>query len=206
MRPARFVAALTGGIGSGKSTALAELRRLGAATVSLDEIARRQARPGGPGHRAITRAFGRGVLGPGGEIDRRALGERVFRDPAARRRLERAVHPAILREMRRAVRAARGVVVVDVPLLFEKGLQDGFDATLLVACPRAEQARRVARRDGLSAAEARRRVAAQWPMARKRALADYTLDNGGARAALRARVRALHAGLSLLYGGTPNGD
>jgi dephospho-CoA kinase len=206
VRPRRFVVGLTGGIGTGKSSALAEFERRGLATVSLDRIAREQARPGRAGHLAIVRAFGRGVLAPSGEIDRRALGARVFRDAAARRRLERATHPAILREMDRLVRRLKGVVVVDAPLLFEAGLKDRFDAVLLVACSPAEQVRRVSRRDRLPAAEARRRARAQWPLAAKRRLSDMTLDNDGTPAALRAKVREAAAGLALLYGGTPNGN
>jgi dephospho-CoA kinase len=206
MKPPRFVVGLTGGIGTGKSTALAEFARRGAATVSLDQIAREQARPGREGFRAIVRAFGRGVLDASGCLDRRKLGERVFRRPADLRKLERATHPPILREMKRLVAGLRGVVVVDVPLLFERGHDRSFDATVLVACSPREQLRRVVRRDGLSAAEARRRVAAQWPLSRKRARADLTLDNDSSRTALNARVRALHEGLSLLYGGTPNGN
>ena len=206
MKPKRFVAGLTGGIGTGKSSALAEFAKLGAPTVSLDRIAREQSRPGRGGYRAIVRAFGRGVLDSAGEIDRRTLGDKVFRNPAARRKLERATHPLILREMQRMLRLVEGVVIVDAPLLFEAGLQDRFDATFLVACRPAEQIRRVRRRDGLTAPEARRRVAAQWPLAKKRALADYVLSNDGTPASLRAKVRAAHAGLALLHGGTPNGN
>ena len=205
MKPSRLVVGLTGGIGTGKSSALAEFERLGAATVSLDRIAREQAEPGRAGFRAIVRAFGREVLGRDGRIDRRALGGRVFRKPAALRRLERATHPLILREMRRLVAGSRGVVVVDVPLLFEKGLQGGFDATVLVSCRPAEQLRRVVRRDRLGAADARRRVRAQLPLAKKRRLADYVIDNDAKTSDLRAKVRAAHAGLALLYGGTQNG-
>lgn len=206
MRPKRFVAGLTGGIGTGKSSALAEFEALGAPTLSLDRIAREQARPGRAGYRAIVRAFGRRVLDAGGEIDRRALGAKVFGHPAARRKLERVTHPLILREMARLLSRLNGVVVVDAPLLFEAGLRDLFDATFLVACRPAEQLRRVRRRDGLTAVQARRRMAAQWPLARKRALADYVIDNDGTPASLRAKVRAAHAGLALLHGGTPNGN
>lgn len=206
MRPPRFVVGLTGGVGTGKSTALAEFARLGAATLSLDQIAREQARPGREGYRAIVRAFGRCVLRPDGAIDRGLLGRVVFADARARRGLERATHPPILREMDRLLRRLRGVVVVDVPLLFEKGLERRFDATILVACRPAAQLRRVMRRDGLPPAEARRRMRAQWPLARKRVLADVAIDNDAAPSRLRARVRAYHAGLQLLYGGTPNGN
>jgi len=205
-KPKRFVVGLTGGIGTGKSTALAEFARLGAATVSLDQIARAQAQPGREGWAAIKKAFGADVLDEKGAIDRRRLGARVFRSPAERRKLERATHPAIRREMKRLISLLDGVVVVDVPLLFEGGLQKEFDATVLVACAPARQLARVTRRDKLSPADARRRIAAQLPLARKRALADFTLDNDASRAALNARVRSLHAGLSLLYGGTPNGN
>lgn len=206
MKPKRFVAALTGGIGSGKSSALAEFERCGASTLSLDQIAREQSRPGRDGYKSILRAFGRGVLDGKGNIDRRKLGEFVFQNAAARRKLERATHPLILRELERCLSRMSGVIVVDVPLLFEKNLQDRFDATLLVACPPAEQVRRVMRRDKLSAAEVRRRVRAQLPLDEKRRRADFTLDNDAAPAALRAKVRAAHAGLALLYGGTPNGN
>jgi len=205
-KPKRFVVGLTGGIGTGKSTVLAEFERLGASTVSLDQIAREQAKPGREGFKAIVKAFGPGVVGVDGVLDRRALGELVFRDRTALRRLDEAAHPSILREMERLIANLKGVVVVDVPLLFEKGLQDRFDATLAVLCAPAAQARRVARRDGLSPAEARLRMKAQWPLAEKRRLADVALDNDGTPAALRAKVRAVHAGLDLLYGGTPNGN
>jgi dephospho-CoA kinase len=205
-RPKRFVVGLTGGLGAGKSAALSEFARLGAATVCLDQIAREQARPGRDGWKAIVRAFGRGVLDASGRIDRGALGARVFRRPADRRKLERATHPPILREMKSLVSRLKGVVVVDAPLLFEAGLEKDFDATVLVDCPAPERVRRVVRRDGLTAAQARRRMAAQWPSARKRAKADLTIDNDGSRKDLIVKVRAAHAGLSLLYGGTPNGN
>ncbi|MBI3565990.1 MAG: dephospho-CoA kinase [Elusimicrobia bacterium] len=207
MKPKRFVVGLTGGIGTGKSTALAEFEKAGASTLSLDQIAREQARPGGDAYKAIVKAFGLEVLEKGSRrIDRRKLGAKVFRSKAARTKLERVTHPLILKEARRLISRLQGVVVVDVPLLFEARLGGLFDATLLVACRPAEQLKRVVRRDGLSAADARRRVAAQWPLARKRRLADLTLDNDGTLADLRAKTRAVHAGLALLYGGTPNGN
>ena len=205
MRPKKFVVGLTGGIGTGKSSALDEFERAGAATVSLDQIAHEQARPGREGYRAIVRAFGKGILAEG-RIDRRALGERVFKSPAALKKLERATHPIILREMVKLVDELKGGGVVDVPLLFEKKLQKRFDATMLISCRPAAQLRRVGRRDGFTIAEARRRVKAQMPLETKRRLADHTLDNDGTPSALRAKVRQVHAGLALLYGGTPHGN
>jgi len=206
MTRGRFVVGLTGGIGTGKSSVLAEFERLGAATISLDQLAREQARPGRDGWSAIVCAFGRGILDRSGRIDRRALGIVVFRDPAARRRLERATHPLILKEMTRLISRLTGLVVVDVPLLFEKGLERHFDVTVLVSCRVSTQARRVIRRDGMSAAEVRRRMSAQWPTARKKALADFTISNDGTLAQLRAGVKSLHAVLTLFYGGMTNGN
>lgn len=207
MKPKRFVVGLTGGIGTGKSSVLAELERAGASTLSLDQIAHEQAKPGGDAYKAIVRAFGLEVLKKGSRrINRQKLGEIVFRSKSARTKLERITHPLILKEAQRLISHLHGVVVVDVPLLFEVGLQKRFDATLLVACRPAEQLRRVMRRDRLSAADARRRLAAQWPLDKKRRLADLTVDNDGTLKDLRAATRAVHAGLALLYGGTPNGN
>jgi dephospho-CoA kinase len=197
---------LTGGIATGKSSAMAEFEKLGASTVSLDQIAHEQAKPGREGYRAIVRAFGNNILGAKGLIDRRALGEKVFKSPAALKKLEKATHPSILREMERLVRSMKGVVVVDVPLLFEKKLQKNFDATVLISCKPAAQLRRVIKRDGLTAAEARRRVKAQLPLDRKRRLADHAIDNDKDLSALRAKVSRAYDGLTLLYGGTPNGN
>jgi dephospho-CoA kinase len=202
----RFVVGLTGGIGTGKSSALKEFDKLGASTVSLDQIAHEQAKPGREGYRAIVRAFGKNVLGAQGLIDRRALGEQVFKSPAALRKLERTTHPIILTEMKRLVNTHKGVVVVDVPLLFEKKLQKNFDATVLVSCDLATQRRRVIKRDGLTAEQFRRRVAAQMPLDAKRRRADYTIENNTTLPALRAKVRGAQHGLALLYGGTLHGN
>jgi dephospho-CoA kinase len=206
MKPKRFVVGLTGGIGTGKSTVLAEFDRLGAATVSLDQIAREQAKPGREGYKAVLRAFGKSVLNEDGRLDRSRLGDFVFKHPAARKKLEKATHPIILKEMDRLISSLKGVVIVDVPLLFEVGLQKRFDATILVSSRPAQQVSRTAKRDGLTPAQVRARMRAQWPLARKKKLADLTIDNLSTPAALKARVKDAHAGLQLLYGGTPNGN
>ncbi len=197
---------LTGGIGTGKSSALETFEGLGAATVSLDQIAKEQAKPGREGFRAIVRTFGKGVLNSQGLIDRRALGEKVFKSPAALRKLEKATHPSILREMKRLVNGMKGVVVVDVPLLFEKKLQRNFDATVLVSCDLAAQRRRVMKRDGMGSTQVKRRMAAQLPLETKRKLSDIVIDNDGSPASLKTEVVRIYKGLDLLFGGTPNGN
>lgn len=199
-RPPRLVVGLTGGIGAGKSTALKAFSELGVPTLSLDQVAREQARPGNDGWRAIKKAFPRFVDEDGG-IDRKRLGSHVFAHASARRRLERATHPSILREMERLLARLKGVVVVDVPLLFEAGLQARFDVSVVVTAK--DQLKRVMKRDKLPAAEIRRRIKAQWPPERKAALADVRLDNDRTVAYLKEQVGRLNAGLQLLYGGTP---
>jgi dephospho-CoA kinase len=206
LRPKRFVVGLTGGIGTGKSSALEAFGRAGATTLSLDQVAHEQAKPGREGYLAIVRAFGKSVLQANGLIDRRSLGELVFRSPAALKKLERATHPSILREMEKLVGSMKGVVVVDVPLLFEKKLQNKFDATVLISSDPAAQRRRVTRRDGLTPVEVRRRMRTQLALGAKRRLADYTIDNNDTLSQLNVKVEKLHAGLSLLFGGTPNGN
>lgn len=200
MKPPRFVVGLTGGIGTGKSTALAAFASLGVPTISLDSIAHESARPGKDGWKAVKKAFPR-FVGDDGALDRAGLGKHVFAHASARRRLEKATHPVILKEMSRRLSRLRGVVVVDAPLLFEAGLRGRFDAAVLVASK--QQARRVMKRDKLPADAVRRRISAQWPLSRKRALSDVTLDNDGTVAALKKQVKQLNAGLQLLYGGTP---
>lgn len=190
---------LTGGIASGKSEALKAFEAAGAEAVSLDQLAHSLCRKGGPAYGPVVRAFGSEVLGPDGEIDRRRLGELVFRRPGLRRRLEAATHPPILREMRRRLQACRRpVAVVDAPLLFEAGLEKDFDVTVLIHAGQRTRLRRMRSRDGLGRAAALRRVRAQMPMARKERLADIVLPNEGGLGPLRRRVREYQRAFELI--------
>lgn len=192
---------LTGSIGAGKSLALREFARLGAEAISTDAIAHDLSKPGRPGYRRIVRAFGRSILDPDGALSRRRLAEKVFKRPAQRRRLERLLHPLILGEMRRRLRAsARPVAVADVPLLFEAGLAKDFDLTLLVAAPQALRLRRVAARDKMAPREARARMAAQWPEDKKRRLCDVVIPNAGTPKDFSRRIRGYYKGLELMTG------
>lgn len=200
--PRPFVVGLTGAIGSGKSEALRAFARLGAATLCLDEVARGVLRRGAPGFKSICQAFGRDILSQDGEIDRQALGRVVFRDPRARRRLERLTHPLILRQMRRRIRAhLGGLLVVDAPLLFEAGIQGEFDAILLVAAPRRTCLKRIVLRDSTSLAAARLRMAAQMPLSEKARRSDVVIYNYGSRQALRQKIREYYRAFELMHGG-----
>ena len=195
----KLVIGLTGGIATGKTTVLKELARLGADAFSTDDIAHDVLKRGGPAYRGVVRRFGRDVLAPSGEIDRKALGRVVFGDRARLRVLERLTHPYIRRAWLARARSSPGpVTVVDVPLLFEKGLEKHFDLTYLVYADPRTQARRLRSRDGLGAREAARRIALQWPTDRKARLADVVLDNRRPPAALKRTLREHAAAFRLL--------
>ena len=204
--PKRFVVGLTGGIGSGKSTALKGFEGLGAATVSLDQIAKEQAKPGRDGYKAIVKAFGPCILKGDGTIDRALLGRVIFSDKRAKAGLERATHPLILKEMKELVGRLKGVVIVDVPLLFEKNLQKNFDATILIACKLDKQLKRIMSRDGLGLKEARLRIKSQLPLDQKRKLADVTIRNDTNINNFNHRINEYYQGLTLLHRGLPNGN
>ncbi|OGR86969.1 MAG: dephospho-CoA kinase [Elusimicrobia bacterium RIFCSPHIGHO2_02_FULL_57_9] len=194
-----MIIGLTGGIASGKSLALREFSRCGARALALDDVARLQARRGGPAYHGIIKAFGPAVLDSSGEIDRSRLGRRVFASVSARRKLEKITHPVILREMRKQVCGrGGGPCVVDAPLLFEAGLQKEFDLTLLVAAGCGLQLSRLKRREGLSLVQARRRIAAQMPFSAKEKLADIVLRNKGSRKEFQRRIRQYYRALELI--------
>ncbi len=192
---------LTGGISSGKSTVSRMLRELGAHVLDADVIARQVVEPGTPGLAAVAARFP-GVLAPDGRLDRARLGARVFTDPAERAALNRILHPLIgqaFLEKTQAL-AAQGVarVIYDAPLLIENGLHHGMDGVLLVWAPRELQKARLMARDGLDAAEAEARIAAQLPLDDKRQHATWLVDNSGELASTRAQVeRAWQAMLAL---------
>lgn len=188
---------LTGGIGSGKSTAARVLGELGAAVIDADAISHALTQPGGAAVPAIRAAFGDAMAPEGGGLDRAALRERVFRDPAARARLEGILHPLIGAEMGRQLEAAHGpYALLVVPLLYETGrLLAGVRAVVVVDCPEALQVSRAGARSGLSADAVRAVMAAQWPRWRRLQAADEVLWNGAGREALDAQCRRLHARL-----------
>jgi dephospho-CoA kinase len=174
---------LTGNIGSGKSVVAESWRRLGAQVVDADRLAREAVAPGSPALARIAEVFGADVMQPDGGLDRAAVRRRVFRDAAARRRLEGIVHPEVERlraaEERRLKAAGADIVVFEIPLLFEAGLQHRVDLIVLVDAPAAERLRRVMTQRGLDRAQAEAMAAAQMPAAAKRPRADIIIENRG---------------------------
>jgi dephospho-CoA kinase len=180
---------LTGGIGSGKSTVAALLAQRGARVVDADRIARDVVAPGTPGLAAVVTEFGGGVLTAEGALDRPALAGLVFGDPAARARLDAVVHPLVRSRAAELVAEAPAdaVVVQDVPLLVETGQAGSFDLVLVVETDLETRMARLVDR-GLSADDARARIASQASDEQRRAVADVVLRNDGDRDALAAQV------------------
>jgi dephospho-CoA kinase len=193
---------LTGGIACGKSYVRARLAAAGFHTIDLDAVAHAVMAPGGSAHADVVAAFGPGVVGPSGAIDRRVLGPIVFGDRAARRRLDAIVHPRVRDEEARLVAdfAAAGAscVVTDAALLVETGQHARFDRLVVVHCPPAEQVRRLQQRDGLDAAAARARIAAQMSIDEKRAFGHFLVDTSGTFAATDTVVDQMAAQLGAL--------
>jgi dephospho-CoA kinase len=188
------VIGLTGGIASGKSTVARILRELGAKVIDADQLARDVVAPGRPALAEIVAAFGPEVLAPSGELDRAALGKRVFADRDARRRLEAITHPRIAQaaqaEAAAHLAAGHAPVFYEAALLVENGAHRTLPALWVVVAHEDLQLARMRARDGLDESAGRARLAAQAPLADKLAAATLVIDNNGDEAALRAQVTA----------------
>jgi dephospho-CoA kinase len=189
---------LTGGIASGKSLVARELGERGALIIDADRLAREVVEPGTPGLTAVVDRFGPEILGVDGRLDRPALGRIVFADPAARRDLERIVHPLVRARAAELERAAdpAAVVVHVIPLLVETGQRDDFDLCLVVDVDPAIQRQRLQERDALDPASIEARIAAQASREQRLAAADRVIDNSGTVTELRQRIDRLWADLT----------
>jgi dephospho-CoA kinase len=189
---ARVRVGLTGGIASGKSLVAEELAARGAVVIDADVLAREVVEPGTEGLAAVVERFGGGVL-RAGRLDRARLGQIVFADPESRRDLERIVHPAVRARAAQLEQAAPpdAVVVHVIPLLVETDQQDRFDVVVVVDVDPETQLARLVARDGLDAADAQARLAAQASREQRRAVADIVIDNGGSVTDLKAQIAPL---------------
>ncbi|WP_026124378.1 MULTISPECIES: dephospho-CoA kinase [Nocardiopsis] len=181
---------LTGGIGSGKSEVARRLGEAGALVVDADAIAREVVEPGTPGLAEVVAEFGEGVLDADGRLDRPRLGEIVFSDTARLTRLNAIVHPRVAERTRELMeRAPEGAVVVDdVPLLVENGLQELYDVVVVVDAPEELRVERLVGDRGMPEEQARARIRAQAEREERLAVADIVVDNSGTREELDARV------------------
>ena len=191
-----IVVGLTGGIATGKSTVAQMFKRCGAVIIDADQLARDVVRRGKPAWREIAKVFGERVLNQNGSINRHVLGTIVFHDRQKLRQLERIIHPRVAREQQRLVRgiakrAPHAVVVYEVPLLFESGAHQRVDTIIVVTADRETQIARLKHRDGMTRAEALRRIKNQMKLAQKVRGADVVLDGTGDKALVKKEVRRL---------------
>ena len=190
-----WVVGLTGGIGSGKSTAARFFEARGVTVVDADELARALTAAGGAAMPALREAFGAAFVTPAGALDRDAMRRLVFEDPLARGRLEQILHPRIRSQADAALAAAPGpYAILAVPLLFEsRNYRGRVSRVLLIDCPETLQVERVCKRSGLREADVRAVMAAQWPRWRRLQAADDVVWNGGAETGLETQCERMHA-------------
>ena len=189
-----IVLGLTGSIGMGKSTAAAMLRRLGVPLFDADLVVHGLLAPSGAAVSAVSAAFP-GVETEAGGIDRVLLGQRVFTNPAALRRLEEILHPMVAAEEKRFLARSRArrvaLVVLDIPLLFETGAERRCDYVLVVSAPALVQRQRVMRRPGMTEIRLAAILRKQVPDHRKRQRADFVVSTGAGRGVTLRRLKAI---------------
>jgi len=184
--------ALTGGIATGKSYVLTRLRERGVPTIDADAVVHEALGAGTAATKAVADRFGPAFLRPDGSVDRARLGEKVFVELESRRQLEAIVHPAVYAAINTWFGTLdRPMGVASIPLLYETHHEADFDFVAATVCSPELQLQRIMDRDGLSAEDARRRVAAQMPAAQKAQRADFVILTGGTQLATDRQVDEL---------------
>ena len=191
---------LTGGIATGKSYVRTKFQELGVPTIDADTLARDAVAPGTDGLAAVLTRFGMGVLDANGVLDRRKVAQIVFADANARRDLEAIIHPFVRRQadswFSGLDSAKHAFAIADIPLLYETGTDNVYDAVIVTACAPEEQVRRIVARDHVTEAEARQRIAAQLPIEEKIRRADYVIRTDGTHEETDRHVRRVADSLS----------
>lgn len=191
-----YIVGLTGGIATGKSTASSHLKSLGAYCIDADQLSHDLMSAGGGAVEPIRQLFGDEVILPDGSVDRRLLGRVVFPDVALRRRLEGVIHPMVqhisLELIRQAGEKGVPLVILDVPLLFESGMDVLCDETWVITLSPDKQLRRLIDRDHLSEKESLERIASQMPQEEKIRRATIAIDNSRSEDRLRAELTQLY--------------
>ena len=188
----RLLLGLTGSFGSGKSTVAGIFRSFGARVIDADKIARAYLKPGTPVYRRLIAGFGKGIIKDDGAIDRKRLGEIVFADKRALRKLNKITHPWVIREIKRQLKRQKtGVIVLDAPLFIEAGLRKMADKLLVVRASRENQVKRAVKKTGFSRLEVLRRIKAQIPVSVKIRMADFVIDNDLTLENTRNQVRRI---------------
>ena len=196
---------LTGGVATGKSTVARMFQRCGAEMIDADALAREVVQPGKPAWRDILERYGRSVLQPDRTLNRHALADIVFGHSRELAALNAIVHPRVARLQRRLVREIgrkdpNAVVIYDVPLLFEAGLEARVNRIIVVSADRRTQIERLQRRNGMTRTAALRRIRSQWPLSKKTRRAHYLIDGTLPRLRVQRLVKTIYADLVRLEG------
>jgi dephospho-CoA kinase len=191
---------LTGGLACGKSFVGEALREMGCLLIQADELGHAVLQPGGEAYDGVVEEFGRDILNPAGEIDRRALATRVFGAPERLARLNAMVHPPVLRREDALIaefarRQPDGIVVVEAAILIETGSYRRFDKIILVTCTEAQQVERAMRREGARLEDVTARLGRQMPLAEKRKYADFVIDTSGEKVDTLRQTREVYEAL-----------
>jgi dephospho-CoA kinase len=185
---------LTGNIATGKSTVGEMFVELGCHLIDSDQISHQVYQPGTAVYEAIVAEFGKTILAPDGTIDRRILGDIVFKAQPARARLNRLVHPAIIQRQQEwlkevEVRDPQGIAIVDAALMIEVGTYKNYQKVIVVICTPEVQAERLRARSGLSEEQIEARIRSQMPLEEKVKYADFVIDNSGSLESTRRQVK-----------------
>jgi dephospho-CoA kinase len=197
MAPRDCIFGLTGGVASGKSTVASYFAELGAQVIDADRLGHELIRVPLPAYQEVVGRFGREVLGPAGEIDRKRLSAVVFADRQKLLELNAILHPRIIDRVGEVAAQyhaedPHGVVIVDAALIYEAGVADRFTKILVAWCRPEQQVERLVAKAAMSREEAERRIAVQMPSEEKRRRADYVIDCSGAKENARAQVLVLY--------------
>jgi dephospho-CoA kinase len=184
---------LTGGIATGKSTAGQMFVELGCHLIDSDRITHQLFEPGQNVHKAVVEQFGKQIVAPDGTIDRRILGDIVFKNPEARLKLNSLVHPAVIQRQQEWLNEMQqkdpaGVAIVDAALMIEVGTYKNYDKVIVVTCRPETQKRRLLERSGLNEDQIDARIRSQMPMTEKVKYADFVIDNSGDLSDTRRQV------------------
>lgn len=205
-----LIVGLTGGVASGKTLVSKVFREEGAWIIDLDQVAREMVQPHRPAYHDLIKAFGKEILYEDGCIDRKKLASKVFTNPKQRERLNQILHPRIKEEMDRRIKAIgqrdpKALVVIDAPLLIERGEQHEVDQLIVVTSPKRQQIQRLMKRDGASEKEALMRISSQIPLQDKVKWADFVIRNNGSIKETRKRAKEIFKELKRMIDQTADG-
>jgi len=187
----KTVIGLTGSFGTGKTTVAGIFRSLGATIIDADILAKQAIKPGSRAYRSVIQEFGKGVLRKDGIVNRKKLAGIVFSSRNKLTKLTSFIHPVVIQQIKKRVkRAQKGIIVIDVPLLIESGLEKIVDKIVVVKTSRATQIKRCVKK-GFSESDVKMRIRHQLALAKKIQRADFVIDNNGSKTDTGKKVKKL---------------